>query len=433
MDHLEAVNRWVENNADEILSTVSALIRIRTENIPPGGNEKPGQEYLRAYVSRFVAETDLDMFELDDVPGVREHPAFFPTIEGAQRVYAGRPILVARRRGVGGGRSLAFSGHMDTMPVAGQVWRVFPDPFSGRVMDGRLYGRGSLDMKSGTAAGFFVLKCLHDLRIALKGDVFAESVVDEEYGGVNGTLAARLRNPDIDFAILAEPSALSVGIETIGGSDWIAEAAVDGAGGIGLEVGRANPIYTLSRVALALQKYDRHLGTIAPPAAFDPAMRLRLLTYQLASGGPDYGNSGSVPTSGHLIFWQETFAGTGEAEARGELLDFVRRELSADALFDASPPRIETLIRFLEGHRTDLSHPALASIARSYGKLGLPHTQKGIPFSTDAFVFRKAAKTDVAIIGPVGERLHGADEYVDVQSILSLIRIMVLTAIDYCR
>jgi acetylornithine deacetylase len=432
MDHLEPVNRWVERNADEILSTISSLIRIRTENLPPGGNEKPGQEYLRAYAARFVAEADLDMFELDDVPGVREHPAFFPTIEGQERVYAGRPILAARRRGTGGGRSLAFSGHMDTMHVAGQPWTVFSDPFSGKVRDGRLYGRGSLDMKAGTAAGFFALKCLHDLGVALKGDVYAESVVDEEYGGVNGTLAARLRNPDIDFAILAEPSALSVGIETIGGSDWSVRTEVEGAGGIGLSVGQANPIYVLSKVALALQKFDRHLGTITPPAAFDPAMRLRLLTYQLASGGSLYADSGSVPTAGHLIFWQETFAGTGEAEARRELLDFIQHELSADAAFGGAPPRIETLIRFLEGHRTDPSHPALASIARSYKKLGLPHAQRGIPFSTDAFVFRKAAKTDVAIIGPAGENLHGADEYVETASVLSLIRIMVLTAIDYC-
>ena len=143
MDHVEGLNRWIERNGEEVLSTISSLIRIRTENLPPGGNEKPGQEYLREKASRFVDETDLDLFEVDDVPGIREHPAFFPTIEGKERLYANRPILVARRRGKGGGRSLAFSGHMDTMPAYDREWTVFKDPFSGRIKDGKLYGRGA--------------------------------------------------------------------------------------------------------------------------------------------------------------------------------------------------------------------------------------------------------------------------------------------------
>ena len=97
---------------------------------------------------------------------------------------------------------------------------MFEDPFSGMVKDGKMYRRGSLDMKARTLCGFFALKCLHDLSIKLRGDVFAESVIDEENSGVNYTVAARLHYPDIDFAILAEPTDFVVGIETIGESDW---------------------------------------------------------------------------------------------------------------------------------------------------------------------------------------------------------------------
>jgi acetylornithine deacetylase/succinyl-diaminopimelate desuccinylase-like protein len=223
-----------------------------------------------------------------------------------------------------------------------------------------------------------------------------------------------------------------VGIETIGGSDWKATVTEEGPGGIGIGVGRANPITTLSRLALALQKYDNHLATIAPPAAYHRDMRLRLLTYQLASGGSSYANAGAVPTSGHLIFWQETWADKGEAEARRELLDFIDRELTRGGGLTGAAPKIETVIRFLEGHRTDTAHPALASITRAYARLGIPHAEKGIPFATDAFAFRKVSKTDVAVIGPTGQNPHGVDEYVEVESIFSLIRIMVMTAIDFC-
>ena len=432
MGERERLDGWIEEHREEVLQAISSLIRIRTENLPPGGDEKPGQEFLRESAARFIPEADIDLFELDEVAGVREHPAFFPTIDGQERLYSGRPILVARRRGRGGGRSLVFSGHMDTMPVYGKTWTVFPDPFSGAIRDGKMYGRGAIDMKAGTAAGFFALKCLHDLGIELRGDVYAESVVDEENGGVNGTIAARLRNPHIDFAMLAEPSDLAVGVESIGGSDWKATVTESGPGGIGTGTALANPIHTLSRIALALESYDRSLAQVPPPPAYDRSMRIRLLTYQMASGGLTYGESGAVPTAGHLFFWQETYADKGEAEARQELLAFIDRELAAGGGPSGAAPRIETVIRFLEGHRTDRSHPALASIRRAYAALGLPHVEKGIPFATDAFAFRKASRTDVAVVGPAGANPHGIDEHVEVESIFSLIRVMVLTAIDFC-
>ena len=432
MSHLEDVDRWIDQHRDEILSTISDLVRIRTENLPPGGNEKPGQEYLFDAVTRFAAPADVDLFEIDEVPGIRQHPLFFPTIDGQERIYRDRPILVARRPGRGGGPSLAFTGHMDTMPTYGKSWEVFPDPYSGRIDDGRMYGRGTVDMKAGTASGFLALRCLHDLGLELRGDLYAESVVDEENGGVNGTIAARLRNPDIDFAILPEPSELVVGIETIGGSDWKVSVREAGPGGIGADVELPNPIYKLSRIALALEKFDRKLANAAVPDTYDPQMRIRLLTYQLASGGTGYLDSGAVPTSGHLIFWQEIFSYMNEEQARRELLEFMKAELAGDPAFPDGIPAFETVIRFLEGHRTDRQHPALASVRMAYRQTGIGYEEKGIPFATDAFAFRKVSRTDVAIIGPSGKNPHGVDEYVEVESVLSLIRSMVLTALDYC-
>jgi acetylornithine deacetylase len=432
MSRREDVRGWVGGNRERILSTVSDLVRMRTENIPPGGNEKPGQEYLRSLASSFLPAPDVDLYEVDEVPGLRAHPLFFGTIDGKDRVYAGRPNLTARLRGTGGGRSLVFSGHMDTMPTYGKTWTVFPDPVSGKVRDGRLYGRGSADMKAGTAAGFLALQCLHDLGVTLRGDVLAESVIDEENGGANGTLAARLRNPEVDFAILSEPSGLVLGVESLGGTDWRVSARVAGPGGIGAGLELPNPIYALSRVALAFEKYDQELSRLVPPEACPPDTKIRLLTYQLASGGANYGESGAVPTSGHLIFWQEVFAGTGEGEARRHLVEFVRRETGLDLSDPASGVVLEPLIRFLEGHRTDRSHPAVESIRGVYRELGLPCREAAVPFAMDAFIYRKASRTEVAVIGPVGQNLHGMDEYVEVESIMRLVEIMALTAMDFC-
>jgi len=430
---LSEIESWLGKNKDYILNILSELIQIRTENFPPGGNEKPGQEYLYNKITKFMPEKDIDIFEIDDVSGIREHPLFFPTIDGVERIYKNRPNLVAKLKGKGGGKSIVFSGHMDTMPVREEEWKVFKDPFSGKIKDKKMYGRGSMDMKAGTLAGFFALKCLHDLGIKLNGDVFAESVVDEENGGVNGTVACRLRNPNIDFAILSESTNLIVGIETIGGSDWVSSVSEKGPGGIGTDVELSNPAYKLSKIALALEKYDKEMNSnIRIPENYEKDMKLRLLTYQISSGGSNYLESGAVPTKGHIYFWLETFACMKEEEVREDFINFMKKELEKYDDFKDNFPEFKTVIRFMRGHRTNKNHPAMSSIKRAYKDLSLNYEEKGLGFACDAYAYKGACNTEVVIIGPAGENPHGMNEYVEIDSVLKLIKIMVLTAVDYC-
>lgn len=433
MDYLSEINIWLEKNRDEILETLSELIQIKTENLPPIGNEKVGQEYLYNKVVEFIPEKDIDMFGIDDVSDIREHPLFFPTIDGVERIYKDRPNLVARLKGNGEGKSIVFSGHMDTMPAGGQKWKVFKDPFSGKIKDGKIYGRGSADMKSGTLAGFFALKCMCDLGIKLNGDVFAESVIDEENGGVNGTVACRLRNPNIDFAILSEPTKLIVGVETIGGSDWISLVSEKGPGGIGTDIELPNPVHKLSKIALALEKYDKEMNNnIKIPENYGKDMKLRLLAYQISSGGSNYLESGAVPTGGHIYFWLETFEYMKGEDVRKKFIDFMKKELEKYDCFKNNFPIFKPVIRFMSGHRTNLNHIAMSSVRKAYQLMGLNCEEKGLGFACDAYAYKGVSSTDVVVIGPAGANLHGIDEHIEIDSVFKLIKIMVLTAIDYC-
>ncbi len=433
MNYLSDIDNWINKNKDEILDTLSKLIQIKTENLPPGGNEKPGQEYLYNKVVKFIPEKDVDMFEIDDIKDIRRHPLFFSTTDGIEKVYKDRPNLVAKLKGKGGRKSLVFSGHMDTMPASGEKWKVFEDPFSGKIKDRKMYGRGSIDMKAGVISGFFALKCLKDLRVKLKGDVFAESVVDEENGGVNGTVACRLRNPNISFAILSECTNLKAGVETIGGSDWIAMVSEKGPGGIGADIELPNPVYKLSKIALALEKYDKEMNNnIRIPENYEKDMKLRLLTYQISSGGSTYLESGSVPTKGHIYFWLETFEYMSERDVKKNFVDFMRKELGKYDDFKEEFPKFETVIRFMSGHRTNLKRPAMLSIKKAYQLLNIKYEEEGLGFACDAYAYKGVSNTDVVIIGPAGANPHGIDEYVEINSVFELIKIMVLTAIDYC-
>ena len=85
MDYLEKIEKWVDDNRDYILECISGLIQIRTTNQPPGGLEKAGQDYIADRISDFIPEKDIDIFGIYDIVGIKDHPMFFPTIDGVKK------------------------------------------------------------------------------------------------------------------------------------------------------------------------------------------------------------------------------------------------------------------------------------------------------------------------------------------------------------
>lgn len=129
-----------------------------------------------------------------------------------------RPNVVMRVRGTGGGRSLLLNGHLDVVGVDGMAH----GPFDAHERDGRMYGRGTSDMKGGVAA-----MCAAAARVTrrLRGDVIVTAVVDEEWQslGTSTLLAGGLR---ADAAIVTEPTGLAV-MPSHKGFAWL-EATVHG-------------------------------------------------------------------------------------------------------------------------------------------------------------------------------------------------------------
>jgi acetylornithine deacetylase len=120
---------------------------------------------------------------------------------------------------------------VDTLPKGSAPWT--KDPFGGTVEGNRVFGRGTNEMKGGVATNLFVLEALHQLKIRLTGDLVFESVIDEEFGGANGTLAGRLMGFNADAAILSEPSFLRICPAQRGGR--IAHLTMRAAGGVLVE------------------------------------------------------------------------------------------------------------------------------------------------------------------------------------------------------
>ncbi len=120
-----------------------------------------------------------------------------------------RSNLVGIRRGSGGGRSLALNAHVDTVsPVEPKGW-VTGDPWDPQIIDGRLYGIGSTDMKASGAAMWTVAQALEDCGVQLKGDLHLHSVIGEEMMEHDiGTSAVIRAGHRTDAAIVTEPSSI---------------------------------------------------------------------------------------------------------------------------------------------------------------------------------------------------------------------------------
>jgi acetylornithine deacetylase len=163
-----------------------------------GGQETEGQKNIAAKMK----ELGLDVKIWDiDFEKLRIHPAFSMPIERKEGVG-----VVGSWGGIKG-RSLLICGHIDVVsPGDESKWNYAP--WKGIFANGRVYGRGSADMKGGIVSALYAIKAIIDSGVPLKGKVMLETVIGEEDGGV-GALDAILRGYKADAAIVPEPSELN--------------------------------------------------------------------------------------------------------------------------------------------------------------------------------------------------------------------------------
>lgn len=430
MDAAERIDTWVAQRRNELLGFAARLLQIPSESRPPAGHEAECQEFIAAALRRSGAE--VDVFTPDDVPELQTHPLYLPTWDGMPRTFAGRPNVVGVFRGSGGGRSILFSTHVDTVPYETGKW-VESTPFSGELKDGKLYGRGAYDIKSATAAALFAARCVTELGLPRRGDVIVESVVDEEFGGSHGCLASRLRGYQADIAINSEPTNMAVCPIHRGGGEW--KIVVRGDPGMAFNQEKLdNPVYKLARVIDALRAWNdwRNREVKAPPAyAADPFLPIYIT--QVGGGGDTYQEQLGIPAECYLYVWAEEHCGTDREEHERSLIDFVNRYLAEQPDFDGVYPEYRRTIRYMEGSEMNPNHAVFQVLRRAYDSSGRTYEVQGAPFACDAYVFNSYSLTPAVVIGPGGGNAHGPDEFCLVEDLVDLARIYARTIAEWCE
>jgi acetylornithine deacetylase len=324
---------------------------------------------------------------------------------------AGRPSVVARVRGAGGGRSLMLNAHLDTVGTASMA-----EPFEPRFEAGRATGRGSLDMKASVAACLLVLERLRDAGLA--GDLLFAAVADEEHASV-GTREV-LERFSADAAIVTEPSGLDVCVAHRGFAVY--EVTVRG---LASHTSRpdlgANAIAAMGRVLGAIAAYDEELRRRPP----HPRLGHAHLQPVLVDGGHELFTTPDVCRAS--IEWR-TLPGEGgasglariEAIVAAALLDDPRLSAAVDVVVERAPFEIADDAPIVR---------AVADAARA--RRGTAPALIGAPFWMDAALYAEAGIPTV-VIGPGGGGMHAADEWVDLESVATLIDVLEDVARRWC-
>ncbi|HSK10297.1 MAG TPA: ArgE/DapE family deacylase, partial [Vicinamibacterales bacterium] len=327
--------------------------------------------------------------------------------------HPGRPSVLASLKGSGGGRSLMLNGHEDTVGVEGM-----PDPFSAAIRDGRMYGRGAHDMKGSLAACVGAVKALVDAGVRLRGDLVIAAVADEEYGSL-GTeeVIARRR---VDAAIVTEPTNLAICLAHKGYA-WV-EVETKGRAAHGSRFTEGiDANLRMGRYLGALEGLERSLRTgPAHPLVGPPSLHAALL--QGGAGMSTYAER-CVLTIERRSIPGETAADVLEPlQAIADLLHGADPSFQASVrpIFSRSPWEVSpdaAIVRVLQ-----------EASAQVLG--GRPSFIGDTPWMDAALLAEAGVET--VVMGPIGAGEHSAEEWVDLESVVSMAGVLAAAAVAYC-
>ncbi len=364
----------------DLLTDLVAIDSVNPDLVPGGAGEGSMAQYIADWGRAQGLETHI------------------------QEAAPGRPNVILIARGGGGGASLMLNAHTDTVGVEGMA-----QPFTPRLADDRLYGRGAYDMKSGLAACLLALKAAR--KLTLKGDVFLSAVIDEEYGslGTEALLAEWARWP-ADAVLIAEPTELQISIAHRGFVWLEIETIGVAAHGSRPHLG-VDAIAKMGRVLAALEDLDRELR--AQPT--HDLLGAGSLHASIISGGEEIS---MYPAHCKLLVERRTIPGETPASVLAEAQTILDALAAADPDFKASAQTT-----FSRGPFSIAADHALVQGFKRVAdaRLGRDVPLVGSPWWMDTALFGEHG-IPTAVLGPAGAGAHAREEWVDLASVHRLHR-----------
>ncbi|MDM5229545.1 peptidase [Cytobacillus sp. NJ13] len=411
------IKQWLEENRQRGTRLLQQLVQEGSIR----GKESSAQAVIIEKCRKLGLT--LDIWEIGKEQLIK-HPAFCSD----RKDFSGNPNVVATLKGTGGGRSLILNGHIDVVPEGDRNdWD--HDPFSGRIEDGKLYGRGSTDMKGGTVSILLAMEAIITLGIKLKGDVIFQSVIEEESGGA-GTLAAVLRGYTADGAIIPEPTNMKL-FPKQQGSMWFRITVKGRSAHGGTRYEGINAIEKAMIVMTKLQELEK----LRNLKIEDPLYSKIPIPIPINIGKI---NSGEWPSSVPDIAVIEGRMGVAPDEemksAEKELEQCLKEAAQIDAWLKKNPPQVEWFGgRWLPGN-LEQDHPLMTVLSESFEEVkGMQPAVEASPWGTDGGILSKVGNTPVVVFGPgVTEAAHDVNEYISLPEVFEAAEIIALAILEWC-
>ena len=418
---MQSAEQKVRNSITENRIRGTRLLQKLVQEASTRGNESGAQAVIIEKCRELGLEMDIWEIGGEDLTA---HAAFCSDRED----FKGNPNAIGILRGTGGGKSMILNGHIDVVP-AGDHNDWDKDPFSGHIVCGKLYGRGSSDMKGGSAALLMAIEAIKNSGINLKGDVIFQSVIEEESGGA-GTLATVLRGYKADGAIIPEPTNFKV-FPKQQGSMWF-RISVKGKGAHGGT--RYEGINAIEKAMLVIDRL-RSLESERNARITDPLFESIPIPIPINIGKI---NSGDWPSSVPDLAVIEGRMGVAPDESQENAKQDLKNALSSlctdDPWLKENSPVIEWFgASWLPGD-LDPEHELIHALADSFKhvKNSTPLIEAS-PWATDGGILSKVGGIPVVIFGPgVTETAHQANEYIRLEDVFDTAEIIALTLLKWC-
>jgi len=426
----DKIVRYIENNKKWLIDKMMEIVSANTINTPPYGNENNGQEIIEEIFKDMGLE--VDRFSPDDVPSFKSSKVY---LKG--RDYTNRDNLVSSF-GEGKKSTLIFNGHIDTVPSHNFKWAK-TEPFEPKLIDGKIYGLGACDMKGGIISSIFALKAILDLGIYIKGKVIIESVVDEEFGGGNGTLACVKKGYDGDFAIITEPTAMKICVSNV--SSRVIKVKITGTKGLnyaGTDVKGVNPMILGAKLIVTLKDYENFLNSLKDEyevyKKIDKPMRFLFSDIKAGEIGPD--KILTTPEECLVRMYMMNYPDVNKSKFNDMMLSFLKNYPDIYKYIEDGSIIFSEEYRFIEGGNLDLTVDDNKEFLNKIIKNGEELVNKKLEISamlggTDFFAFSNYSNTPVVVLGPGGGNCHAPDEYVNLEDLLDLSKIYAGLIYDY--
>ncbi|MFS0645110.1 ArgE/DapE family deacylase [Siminovitchia sp. 179-K 8D1 HS] len=418
INDIEKVHEIIENDWNEQLLFLKALGSFKSTL----GNEKGVQSFIQEHLD----DMNLKTTSFDPDP---KRLSSYKNFGHPEWSYEDRPVVVGEWESEGAkiGKSLILQGHIDVVSAEPEhLWDT--DPYNPTIRDGKMYGRGICDMKSGVAAMIYAVNAIKKAGIELGADVQIQTVIEEECTG-NGALALLDKGFVADAALITEPTELKL-IKGQVGVLWV-RIKVKGAGAHVERAERAqNAINKAVYLIQALDEYREYINNRPKHSYYTEHPHPLNVNVGVIKGGDWPSNVPSECTfEARVAFYPDQDPGDIQKELKEWILNAAKR----DDWLKENPPEV-TFYGFSAPGFTNSADVELFESISAAHKLTTDEEIETVAFTgtTDIRAFEEFGIPSTCY-GPTGGNMHGPNEYIDLKSLKTATKTISAFILDWCK